>query len=373
MTLIKKSSKILIQEKSGVALLRVDQLYQKIALHIEQAKSSVQRTVDTEMVRAYWLIGRDLVEEEQKGKKRAQYGSFLLAELSVRLTQKYAKGFGLSTLKDIRQFYLVYHNYDPICHALRGELKQGFSPSLGWIHYRALMRVERLEARSFYEIEAEQNKWSGRELERQIGSLLFDRLYASRDKKGLMRLAKRGQEIIGPGDAIKEPVILEFLGLPESHRLVESKLENLLIDNMQSFLLELGKGFAFIARQKRLSFEGQHFYADLVFYHAILKAYVIVDLKIRPLSHADLGQMQLYVNYFDMEVRTKGDNPTIGLILCTKQSKGMVKYFFGNKKHNVFASKYQFHLPTESELEVELKRELKAIKRKISVGCEGGV
>ena len=345
---------------------KLDALYQKISTHIDQARLAVQYTVDVEMVKAYWFIGRELIQEEQQGKERAQYGSFLLKALSTRLTQKYAKGFSVSTLRDIRQFYLIYRDYDPIHHAVRGELKKGFSGNLGWIHYRALMRVDRPEARDFYEIEAEQNKWSGRELERQIGSLLFDRLGASKDKKGLMRLAKKGQVINDPSDAIKEPLVLEFLGLPESHRLVESKLESLLISNMQHFLLELGKGFAFVARQKRLTFEGQHFYADLVFYHTILKAYVVIDLKNRPLSHADLGQMQLYVNYFDMEVITEGDNPTIGLILCTKQNKGMVKYFLGKEKQNIFATKYQFHLPTELELETELKREIEVAQHQLA-------
>lgn len=224
------------------------------------------------------------------------------------------------------------------------------------------MRIHSLEARSFYEIEAKKNCWSGRELERQINSLLFERLAKSKDKIGLMRLACRGQEIETPADAIKEPLVLEFIGMPESHRLVESQLEEALTNNLQEFLLELGKGFAFVARQKRLTLDGDHFYADLVFYHVILKCYVIIDIKTRKLTHADLGQMQLYVNYFDEEVITSTDNPTIGLILCTKKSDAMVKYTLGEKAKQIFASKYQFHLPTEKELEAELKREIKAIK-----------
>ncbi len=363
-------SKKLIPSRSSTELTdykRVEQLFQRISAHIDIARQTVQRTVNTEMVKAYWLIGQEIVEEEQKGKKRAEYGAYLLDELSVRLTKKYIKGFGVTTLKDARQFYLVYADYSPIRHAVRGEFSNpSFSQNLSWIHYRNLMRISRPEARQFYEIEAEKNNWSGRELERQIGSLLFDRLSLSKDKKGLLKLAKKGQEINEPQDAIKEPVILEFLGLPESHRLVESKLEEALISNMQHFLLEMGKGFAFVARQKRLTLEGTHFYADLVFYHTVLKAFIIIDLKTHPLSHADLGQMQLYVNYFDQEIRTEGDNSTVGLILCTKQNKTMVKYFFGDKKQNVFASKYQFHLPTEKELEAELKREIKAIKHQLN-------
>lgn len=193
---------------------------------------------------------------------------------------------------------------------------------------------------------------------------MFDRLAKSKDKKGLMKLAYKGQEINKPEDAIKEPIVLEFLGMPESHRLVESKLEEALIDNLQTFLLELGKGFAFVARQKRLSLDGDHFYADLVFYHVILKCYVIIDIKTRKLTHADLGQMQLYVNYFDQEIKMENDNPTIGLVLCTKKSDAMVKYTLGEKNKQIFAKKYQSHLPTEKELEEELKREIKALKYK---------
>ncbi|MBU0744252.1 MAG: DUF1016 family protein [Gammaproteobacteria bacterium] len=309
---------------------RIDTLYRNIVGYIRTARSNVLLTVNTEQVRAYWLIGRDMVEEEQAGKERARYGAFLLEEISLRLT------------------------------------KPDFKSNLGWVHYRALMRDGRVEARSFYELEASKNNWSGRELERQMGSFLFDRLAKSRDKKGLLKLSCKGQEIIRPEDAVKEPLVLEFLGLPEGHKLVESKLEEALISNMQNFLLELGRGFAFVARQKRITLDGDHFYADLVFYHTVLKAFVILDLKVKPLTHADLGQMQLYVNYFDMEERTEGDNPTIGLILCAEQNKKMVKYFLGDKTKNIFASKYQLHLPTEKELEEELKKEIKDIKHKLS-------
>ena len=268
----------------------------------------------------------------------------------------------------MRKFYLEYQpNSDdyPIQHTTCTEFQPEFMPCLGWSHYRLLMRVGRSEARAFYEIEASKNNWSVRELERQIGSLLFDRLAKSRDKEGVMALAYKGQELNQPEDAIKEPFVLEFLGIPESHRLIESKLEEALISNLQKFLLELGKGFAFIARQKRLTLENDHFYADLVFYHVILKCYVIIDIKTKKLSHADLGQIQLYVNYFDQEIKTENDNPTIGLVLCTEKSDAMVKYTLGEKVKQIFASKYQFHLPTEAELEAELKREIKEIKGRL--------
>lgn len=360
---MQKKLPVIKNEKNNLSnTKRINSLYTRVSNYIEQARQGVQRTIDTEMVKAYWLMGYDIFKEEQQGKSRADYGSYLLKELSTRLTKQYGKGFGTSTLKDIRQFYLTYADYSPIGHALRGQFKQQLSQNLGWIHYRALMRVNRPEARRFYEIETEKNCWSGRELERQIGSLLFDRLLKSKDKNGLLELARKGQEVIGAADVIKEPLILEFLGLPESHRLVESKLEEALINNLQNFLLELGKGFAFVARQKRLTFDSNHFYADLVMYHVILKCYVILDLKTHPVTHADLGQMLLYVNYFDKEIKMDNDNPTIGLVLCTEKSDAMVKYMLDDKAKQIFASTYKFHLPTEAELEAELKREIKQIK-----------
>lgn len=275
------------------------------------------------MVKAYWLIGREIVEEEQKGFIRAKYGKALIMQLGQRLNEQYGKGYSEANIKNMRQFYLEYQpnkeNY-PIRYTLCSESGvPNFLPNFGWSHYRALMRVDRLEARAFYEIEAFKSNWSARELERQIASLLFDRLAKSKDKKGLMKFTSLGQEIENAEDAIKDPLILEFLGLPESHLLTESKLEEALIHNLQHFLLELGKGFAFIARQKRLTLDGDHFYTDLVFYHIILKCFVIIDIKTNKLTHADLGQMMLYVNYFDREIKTKNDNPTIGLVLCTEK------------------------------------------------------
>ncbi|MGD0664589.1 MAG: PDDEXK nuclease domain-containing protein [Rhabdochlamydiaceae bacterium] len=363
---MKKIAKSIKKSSFPIAKEKVNSLYRKASGYIEQARKKIYRTVDIEMVKAYWCIGREIVMEEQEGKRKSDYGDYLISELSALLTKKYGRGFSISTLKDIRQFFVIYSD-SPIGHAVRGRFEEKFSPNLSWIHYRALMRIPRNDIRKFYEIETEKNHWSGRELERQINSLLYERLAKSKDKKGLMRLSSKGQEINAAQDAIKEPFILEFLGLPESHRLVESKLEEALIDNLQHFLLELGKGFAFIARQKRLTLDGDHFYTDLVFYHVILKCYIIIDIKTRKLTHADLGQMQLYVNYFDQEIIMKGDNPTVGLILCTKKSDAMVKYTLGDKAKQIFASKYQLHLPTEKELEAELKREINEIQHKGSV------
>jgi len=224
--------------------------------------------------------------------------------------------------------------------------------------------VDKPQARAFYEIEAIKNNWSARELERQKNSLLYERLALSRDKKGLMQLATKGQNVQRPADVFKDPVIMEFLGLPESPRLVETDLEQALINDLQSFLLELGKGFAFVARQERLTLDGDHFYIDLVFYHTVLKCYVIIDLKTGKLTHQDLGQLQLYVNFYDHERRTEGDNPTLGLILCADKNDAVVRYTLGpDQEKKIFASRYKLHLPTEAELKAEIRRELEVLRR----------
>jgi predicted nuclease of restriction endonuclease-like (RecB) superfamily len=359
----KKSNSIIIADNK-----RIDNLYKRVAPVIREARAAIMRTVDTVMVNAYWNIGKHIVEEEQRGAVRADYGKEVLNQLSKQLSKEFGRGFGVDTLEQARKFYLTYQiASNSKSDALRRKSKiPAFNQNLSWTHYRLLMRVSRSEARLFYQLEASKNNWSSRELDRQIGSLLFDRLAKSKDKEGLMRLAQKGQEFINPADAIKEPVVLEFLGIPEAHQLVESKLEEALISNLQHFLLEMGKGFAFVARQNRLTLDGKNYYTDLVFYHTILKCYVIIDIKTRALSHADLGQMLFYVNYYDKKVVTEGDNPTIGLILCTEKSEIMVQYTLGEKNKQVFTSKYQFHLPTEQELEAELKREIKEIKQQLS-------
>jgi predicted nuclease of restriction endonuclease-like (RecB) superfamily len=225
------------------------------------------------------------------------------------------------------------------------------------------MRVDRPESRAFYEIEALKNNWSARELERQINSLLFERLAKSKDQAGLMELATQGQIIQQPTDVFKDPVVIEFLGLPESPRLSESDLESALITNLQSFLLEMGRGFAFVDRQRRITLDGDHFYIDLVFYHTILKCYILIDLKVGKLNHTDLGQLQLYVNYYDQECCAEDDNPTLGLILCTDKNDAVVRYTLGpNQQNKIFASRYKLHLPTEAELQEEIRRELSQLQ-----------
>ena len=357
-------------------------LYDRIREILDAARSHVARTVNTSQVLANWLIGREMVQDEQRGKRRADYGKQAVAQLSQQLTTAYGKGWSPQSLFYMKQFYLAYPSLLPeneilhavrgesaataIVHAVRGEssLRQPgvLHPNLAWMHYRTLLRVDRAEARDFYEIEATRHAWSARELERQINSLLFDRLAKSRDKKGLMRLATKGQEVSQPIDALKDPMVLEFLNLPESSKLVESELEQALIGNLQTFLLELGKGFAFVSRQERITVDGDHFYIDLVFYHTVLKCYVLIDLKVGKLTHGDLGQLQFYVNYFDRERRTKGDNPTLGLILCPDKNDAVVKYTLGEEQaRNIFARRYQLHLPTEEELQQEMRRELRQI------------
>ncbi len=364
---------------------------------LDQARRCVSRSVNTAQVATYWLIGREIVEEEQRGKTRASYGAQLLSDLSSRLKAEYGAGYSVQNLRYMRQFFLEYpalldhaQNRHTACgksapdekrHTMCGESeiptipplmhlapteaawRPGLlHPNLAWSLYRHLLKVDNPTARSFYEIEAIANAWSARELERQINSLLYERLALSKDKEGLMRLATQGQEIARPADAFKDPLIIEFLGLPESPRLVESTLEQSLVGNLQAFLLELGKGFAFVSRQERITLDGDHFYIDLVFYHAILKCYVLIDLKVGKLSHADLGQMQLYVNYYDQERRTEGDGPTLGLILCTDKNDAVVRYLLGPGHNNaIFTSRYKLHLPTEAELLAEMQRELKEL------------
>lgn len=351
------------------------------------ARAQAARSVNTAHVVANWLIGQQIVEAEQGGKARAEYGSALLPNLSERLRAEFGEGFSLAALKNMRSFYSSYPDLLEKGYAVRSLLDRGSGPArkgyavrdqlaargksswkpgvlhpgLSFAHYRALLKVERRAARDFYEIEAIRQGWSGRQLERQIHSFLFERLRKSRDRAGVLVLASEGLVATRPEDAIKDPYVLEFLTLPASHRLVESKLEENLISKLQDFLLELGSGFAFVGRQKRLTLDGDHFYPDLVFYHVTLKCYVVIDLKTGKLSHGDLGQMQMYVNYYDREVARPDDQPTIGLILCADKNDAMVRYVLDEKSRRIFASRYRLALPSEAELTQELRRELEEL------------
>jgi predicted nuclease of restriction endonuclease-like (RecB) superfamily len=366
-------------------------LLNKIRLIWDTARTQAARSVDTAHVRANWLIGRQIIEAQQGGKRRAHYGDQLLNFLAANLSREYGTGFSVSSLRYMRLFYQAYPDLLVIHHpagdespaprihhpvsdesrlpakghpqgdqsALLTEWTPGhLHTSLSWKHYRALIKVDKIEARNFYEIESIRNNWSGRQLERQIDSLLFFRLLKSRDKKGLLTLANKGNEIIKPVDVIKDPFVLEFLDLPESSKLNETQLEAALISKLKDFLLELGSGFAYVGRQKRLTLDGDHFYSDLVFYHIRLKCYLVIDLKTRKLTHGDLGQMLMYVNYFDGEIKTADENPTIGLILCTNKNDAVAEYVLDEKRKQIFTSRYQHQLPTVEELRRELRREM---------------
>lgn len=374
------SRKKVTAEASATA---IGELLQRIRQIWESARSQAARSVNSALVQANWLIGRQIVEAEQGGKSRAAYSSRLLETLSESLEKEYGSGFSVTALKYMRMFYLDYPELLEIRHAVRDELESasaeakgpavrdfsataaetGWQPGrlhagLSWTHYRTLLKIERREARDFYEIEAIRNGWSARQLERQINTFLFDRLFKSRDKAGVLALANEGLLPVRPLDAIKDPYVLEFLDLPESHRLVESRIEEALISRLQDFLLELGSGFAFIGRQVRLTLDGDHFYPDLVFYHVKLKCYVVIDLKVDRLTHGDLGQMLMYVNYYDREIAAPDDQPTIGLILCAGKNDAMVRYVLADKTEQIFASRYQFQLPSEEVLRAKLRREL---------------
>lgn len=366
-------------------------LFERVVSILEEARANTVRAINNQMVIAYWLIGREIVLEIQGGEERAEYGKQVVEQLSRDLTERYRRGFSTTNLRYFRTFYITYSDRIPeIRHIRCGEstespekghsqcgaldtmtlaieessVTRGFSPNLGWSHYRALMNVENPNERLFYEIEAEHEGWDVAHLERQIHTLLFARLLKSRDKAGVMALARQGQKVALPKDALKNPYVLDFLGIPDSEILRESEIENAIISNLQSFLLELGKGFAFVGRQKRMQFDDKYFYIDLVFYNCILKCYLLIDLKIGELTHQDVGQMDSYVRMFDDKFLSEGDNPTIGLILCAKRNETIAKYSVLKEHRQIFASKYVLYLPTEQELRQEIDRERRLLTEK---------
>ena len=373
-------------------------LFDRVVSILEQARGNVLRAANTNMVLAYWLIGREIVQELQGGQQRAKYGKQVIEDLSVRLTTRFGRGFSTTNLRYIRTFYTVYADRHPEIRQIRsgeltsdskcqtqsgvledmsmavetGDALREFSPVLSWSHYQVLMGVENVNERLFYEIEAEKEGWEVEHLKRQIHSFLFAWLLKSRDKAAVMKLASQGQVLQTAVDAIRNPYILDFLGLPEADVLHESSLESAIIQNLQSFLLELGKGFAFVGRQKRLQFDADYFYVDLVFYNCILKCYLLIDLKIGELTHQDVGQMDSYVRMFDDKYLTLGDNPTIGLILCAKKNETIARYSVLNENRQIFASKYMLYLPTEEELRLEIEKERRLIESAIEDGGEGG-
>jgi predicted nuclease of restriction endonuclease-like (RecB) superfamily len=335
-----------------------DQLFDDVRQLILSARQQVVRSINVTMVATYFEIGKRMVEEEQHGKVRAEYSTQVLENLSERLSREFGKGFSRSNLASMRQFYLTY---SPIVQTVSGQLAEpgkvqassaqpGSFFKLSWSHYIFLFRIENETERGFYEIEAAQNNWSLRELKRQFSSALFERLALSTDKDKVWKLATEGQVIEKPQDLIKEPVVLEFLGLDEKPYYSESDLEQAILDKLQDFLLEMGKGFTFVARQYRITLEGRHYRIDLAFFNRILQCFFLVDLKIGDIEHQDIGQMQMYVNYFDREMRLPHEALTIGLILCRDKSESVVRYTLPEDNEQIFASRYSTVLPDKEAL-----------------------
>jgi predicted nuclease of restriction endonuclease-like (RecB) superfamily len=382
-----------------------DALFERVSNILEAARGQVARSVNTAMVHAYWLIGREIVEHEQGGEDRAGYGERVVERLARRLTSAHGRGFGKASLWRMRQFFqtwpqgsaLLSNTTDGVAESTgtlaaprRGSGDNGpaenlaaarresgaegaglFPPVLGWTHYRILMKVGNPEARAFYEIEAVKEDWSTRELERQIASLLYDRLAMSRNKDAVRALARDGLQVVAPGDVIKDPFVLEFLGQDERSEWRERDLEQAIIDHLGHFLLELGKGFCFVARQRRITLEGDHFYVDLVFYNRLLRCFVLIELKMGKLSHQDLGQMLMYVNWFDRFQRQEWEQPTVGILLCSEKNDAMVEITLGENSDKVIAAAYKRYLPTVEELRSEVVAERERIERARRLVAEG--
>lgn len=319
-------------------------LIDNISIAIINARANAINAVNKELVKANWEIGKYIVEFEQKGKSKAAYRSALLTNLSKDLKDAYGKGFGKSNIYLYRQFYLKY----PIFQTVSGKLS--------WSHYAELLTVTDDLARAFYEKQTEKENWSFREMKRQIDSALFQRLVLTKDKKALMTLSKNGQLIKEPKDAIKDPYVFEFLKIPTEKIVKESTLENRLMNNLQKFLLELGQGFSFVAKQYKITVDNLHFFIDLVFYHRILKCFVLIDLKVQKVKHQDIGQMNLYLNYFKEEENLSDDNEPIGIIIAADKHDFLVKYATGGLSNKIFVSKYQLYLPNQKQLEMQIKQ-----------------
>lgn len=339
------------------------QLFGKIVDLLNEARRFVIKSVNQAIVLTYYMIGKLIVEDEQQGKERAEYGKSVLKELSQKLTEEFGKGYSVYNLERMRNFYLVFKSRivetEKSASLMRkSEDEKSASPmrnfespfSLSWTHYLLLLKIENEEERNFYEIESANNNWSVRELERQYNSSLYERLVLSRDKEAVKELSKKGQLISKPSDTIKEPYILDFLGLEEKDKYTESDLETAIINKLEHFLTELGKGFLFVGRQQRITIEDEHFHVDLVFYNRLLQCFVLIDLKIGKLKHQDLGQMQMYVNYYDEYKITNEENPTIGIVLCKQKNETLVRITLPKENQQIFASKYLTILPSKEEL-----------------------
>lgn len=355
-------------------------IFDRVVSILEQARSNVVRAVNSNMVWAYWLIGREIVEELQGGEGRAEYGKQVLSALSAQLTERYGKGFSVPNLQNFRRFYLAYTGRAEILPEIQypvgtkseegqiqypagAESVQGFSPQLSWSHYRVLMRVEKDQARDFYEREAIAGGWSKRTLERQVHTQYYERTLQAQQPDQMIAEGRQLQKMPQASDEVlKNPYVLEFLGFPDFAELHESDLERAIINHLQRFLLELGNGFAFVARQKHIRIDEEDRYVDLVFYHCRLKFYLLIDLKLGKLTHADVGQMDGYVRMYDGLFLAQDDNPTIGLILCTQKCDTVARYSVLNDRRQIFASKYLPHLPSEEQLKLEIERERRLIE-----------
>jgi len=317
---------------------------------ILSARESAIRSVDTVRVQMYWKLGERIFIEEQKGQDRAEYGAYLLQNVALEIEKEFGSGFSVRQLERARQFYRTY----PIATALRTQLN--------WYQYRLLIQIDDKDKREYYELEATNNNWTGRELERQINSGLYERLLLSNDKKAVLEVARKERIPESPTEIIKDPMVLEFLGLRPEATYYEKDLERALITNLQAFLLELGNGFSFVARQKRILLEDDEFFADLVFYNRLLRCFVVIELKTHKITHEDIGQLQMYVNYYDRNEKAPDENPTIGILLCADKNDTLVKYTLPENNNTIMASKYQLYLPTEKQLAEQLKIELSELK-----------
>lgn len=318
---------------------------------ILSARESAIRSVDTVRVQMYWKLGERIFIEEQKGQDRAEYGAYLLQNVALEIEKEFGSGFSVRQLERARQFYRTY----PIATALRTQLN--------WYQYRLLIQIDDKDKREYYELEATNNNWTGRELERQINSGLYERLLLSNDKKAVLEVARKKRIPESPTEIIKDPMVLEFLGLRPEATYYEKDLERALITNLQAFLLELGNGFSFVARQKRILLEDDEFFADLVFYNRLLRCFVVIELKTHKITHEDIGQLQMYVNYYDRNEKAPDENPTIGILLCADKNDTLVKYTLPENNNTILASKYQLYLPSEKQLAEQLKIELQELNQ----------
>lgn len=330
-----------------LAIFKLDeQFVSDIRNIIITARTTAIRSVDFERVKMYWKLGERIFIEEQKGQDRAEYGAYLLQNVALEIEKEFGSGFSVRQLERARRFYRTY----PIATALRTQLN--------WYQYRLLIQISDNDKREYYELETANNNWTGRELERQINSGLYERLLLSNDKKSVLEVARKERQPESPTEIIKDPIVLEFLGLKPDAAYYEKDLERALITNLQAFLLELGNGFSFVARQKRILLEDDEFFADLVFYNRLLRCFVIIELKTHKITHEDIGQLQMYVNYYDRNEKAPDENPTIGILLCADKNDLLVKYTLPENNNTILASKYQLYLPTEKQLAEQLRIEL---------------